>query len=792
MILLAPAFFVLSFFLCGLRMTPPPIDSMFDETIDCTLVGKIERIQREPIKEEEEMQRKKKETGKLIVSNVQILLPKTPKNVSKNKESERGNCMEQRRFRCQKVLLSLPETKEYRVGNLIKVSGKLVKFSKPTNYGQFDEQTYYKIQGINFRCKAGKIDIISSDYARISHGLEVVKLKLLYTYKGVLLEKDFGTIAAMLLGEKRYLDPELKQLFQESGIAHILAISGLHISLLGLGLYRLLRMKVSIGRATTVTIIVLILYAIMTGFQVSTNRAVLMIVVALCAKILGKTYDIPCAMAVSALILLLKNPLQLFSCGFQLSFGAVLGIVGVYEPIWKRFHMWYNQRLEKKKVAGEVIGKSEEQRVAVRYRVVQAFLVSASIQVVTLPVLLYHFYEISLYAVFTNLFVLPSMSLVIGLAISAGIVGLVCKTASLFLIGGTHYLFVLFEFVCNLTQKIPYATVIVGRPNEVQICLYYVGIVLILYFIHKQVSFKIGLLLCILPILFVPLPNHMLEITMLDVGQGDGICLSHRGFHAFIDGGSTSVSKVGTYRILPFLKAKGIASLDYAMISHMDEDHINGLKEVIQSGYLVKHLVVPNTTMRDEAYLTMVQLANQYKIPVLYFEKGDFIHSEELSLTCLHPTPNDHPVTRNEYSMVLQLKFKEFDMLFTGDLEGGGEDEVLRLLAESKELQLESEQSQKGQQLMDIKDAMGQSDILKVAHHGSKGSTNMEFLNVVKPKYALISAGKHNSYQHPNKELIDRLLKFGSDVHVTKECGAISILTNGERMRITTYQGTKN
>lgn len=260
-----------------------------------------------------------------------------------------------------------------------------------------------------------------------------------------------------------------------------------------------------------------------------------------------------------------------------------------------------------------------------------------------------------------------------------------------------------------------------------------------------------------------------LQITMLDVGQGDGIYMkTPQGRHFFIDGGSSDISNVGTYRIEPYLESQGVAELDYVFVSHGDSDHICGIEEMLANqefGIRINTIVLPNEDVIDEELYALAELASENKTKVVVMEAGDIIIEEissdkQMKLTCIAPTDTFDGEVGNASSMVLDLQYGEFDMLFTGDLEKEGETAVI----ESGELR--------------------DYDVLKVGHHGSKYATSEAFLEQVKPEIALISAGKDNSYGHPALETIERLENVGCKVYSTQQCGAITIRTDGEKIEM--------
>ncbi|MBQ8039930.1 MAG: MBL fold metallo-hydrolase, partial [Lachnospiraceae bacterium] len=304
------------------------------------------------------------------------------------------------------------------------------------------------------------------------------------------------------------------------------------------------------------------------------------------------------------------------------------------------------------------------------------------------------------------------------------------------------------------------------------------------------------LLLCAIGILTMKLYTGV-EITMLDVGQGDGVVIQNSNGNVYLsDCGSSSVSKVGKYRLIPFLKYKGYGKIKGIFLSHMDEDHINGIWELLEAApgehILIEYLFLPESVLAiqedKQALEELKALASKNDTKLVFLSKGEEIVDGDLQFRCLYPETvylvsediagkegaevadiNSKETTevgnRNNSSLVLSMQYKEFEMLFTGDVEEEGEWDIVRY--EKTKREQEREQSE----MLQMEDI----DILKVAHHGSSGSTCTEFLEEFKPKLSLISCGKNNTYGHPHEETIERLMAAESAIMTTPECGAIKI-----------------
>lgn len=657
------------------------------------------------------------------------------------------------------------------IGDKVMVEGEITEFDAAANPGQYDGKSYYEAKGICYRMWEGKLKKRQECHLPIYRWLKMVRNKISTIYDTVLEEEDSQVLHAMVLGDKSELGAELKSLYQKAGISHILAISGLHISMIGLFLFQFLKkMGLHHNLASILCILFIYLYGIMTGFSVSTNRAVVMMALSLSACLFHRSYDSMSAVALSGFLVLLQQPCQMFQCGFLLSYLAVIGVILFY-PVCKEYFQWcfpdFERHMQMKKLSEYHSLGVMGNKITKLFR--ESLLVSGSIQLVTLPVLVWFYYEFASLSPIINLFILPFTSLLMLLGILIAVVGAVWLPAAYFLSGSVHYILRFYQLVCTAFQKIPFNRVLTGRPEGWQVvvmtCCIIVFYLSVKYQIHKLCG---GILFFGLAVLLWNVPVSGLQITMLDVGQGDGIFMENEdGITCMIDGGSTDTNEVGTYRILPFLKYSGVAKLDYCFLTHMDEDHISGVRELfenaLEAGEIqIKTLVLPHTNMVDEAYKEMVRLAVRAGTKVVYFERGSQLKAGKMRLKCLHPYYEFPAEDRNAYSQVLELVYGKFAMLLTGDVEDAGEKAVLQ----------------------DHLFSTNQYDILKVAHHGSKYSTSTEWLKQVNPKLALLSFGAGNWYGHPHAELLERLNEFGAAIRTTSECGAIEIQVKGEKMYI--------
>lgn len=625
-----------------------------------------------------------------------------------------------------------------KIGNLISLSGTFYCFEEPGNPGQFNEYEYYKQAGIDAGFFADSLTIQNSNYKKIEQSVHEARTCLIQQFRKCLPEEEAGIIIAMVLGEKSSLTNDIKKLYQQNGIAHILAISGLHISLIGAGIFFFLRRFVlPMKGAAVLTAILLLLYGELTGFSVSATRAIIMMCCILLARFLGRRYDLLNALSLSACIQLILHPISLYQSGFLLSYGTVLGIA-LFMPVWES-----STRKKEKLWIGNM-----------------------GIHLVTLPILLYFYYEVNCYSALSNLLVLPCLSMLLLLSFSGGILSFFLLAGGKFILGTVHFILCYYHYVCEVLVRLPGAMWVSGKPDLWRILLYYIGLIIWMK-IEKRRNYFWILAVCV-GVLIIPLPKgKQIWITNLDVGQGDCTCIQTEKRTILVDGGSSSVDQVGTYRIQNYLKYHGISKVDYVFLTHSDSDHINGITELLQekemTGIKIETVVLPCLQKKDENYVELENTCKESGVTLKKIKKGDSLALPEgLKISCLHPREEYDWQTENDYSLVLQLEYGSFTGLLTGDLEQEGEKKLTTLPQNI--------------------------DYLKVSHHGSKGASGEKFLSRIKPEIAVISAGKNNRYGHPAKETINRLEKVGARIYSTIESGAVTVSTDGKEVEVQTFR----
>lgn len=715
-------------------------------------------------------------------------------------------------------VLAYVSSDDYSVGQILILQGTISLFDEATNEGQFDSRAFYRSQKIDFGVWVDSVERVEGKSDRFRVWLSRVRVEL-----GIPLSRyadDDGVLSAMLLGDKTSLDSEIRSLYQKSGIAHVLAISGLHISLLGMALYRLLRHRCGLTYlwAGIVAASFLVAYTLMTGNAVSARRATGMLIVYLVADLLGRSYDMLSALSLIVILLLWENPFLVTNSGFQFSVAAVVGIgvgQGVLVPRVGSWKVVYGRRKKqddvvrcdaakcdaaKRDAAKCDAAKCDAERIRMQNLVdwmkrrmdkcLPGMMISLSIQFFTLPLVAYYYYEIPVYAILLNIPVLALIPYVLGLAVFGSLTGQIAflQPLSFALCRVCGWVLHGYRWLCDASLLLPGARMITGKPSEVRVVVYY-GLLGAFYYVlwcgmkkkqrqmctkgaqaEKQewirswFGFGLGLVLVLLLTFLFVRGKPEFELDILDVGQGDAIYLcASDGTNFMIDGGSTDVKKVGTYRILPFLKAKAIRKVDYWFVSHTDEDHISGLVEVMESGYAVGTLVLAEAQKEDEKAQRLAELAQKNGIRVCYMKAGDVLgtrkedvvnernRAETFRIECLYPTNNNDSEDVNDRCLVLYYEDENFSAFFGGDISSEVEEQ---LVSAGK---------------------CRQTDVLKASHHGSKYSNSDVLLHALHPRLTIASAGKKNRYGHPSPEAIARVGESGSTFYSTIDYGRIRV-----------------
>ena len=736
-----------------------------------------------------------------------------------------------------------------KAGSYVRVFGEVSPFLQATNPGEFDAAAYYRRKDCLFALRKTEITAQTKTYGRLEEFLSQLRYESDALFWKLLGEKNGATASAMVLGRKKGMDSEVKALYQGAGISHLLAISGLHLSLIGAGLFGFLK-KVRLPAALSagISALILIAYAQLTGMGVSTLRALVMFLLFLAAGLLKRTPDLPTSLAVAALFLLVPRPQRILDAGFQLSFSAVIGIA-VMIPVLQ--DGWEDAAPSLRVANGVTDGVTGWNLVWAAIARACRFLrknirAGMGITMTMLPFLLIHFYEWSPWSVLLNLAVIPLMGILlpclIGLQLVARLTALAqmafaaSKAAAslaesvpgalpavpaalvscleLFqrlLCAVIEGIFFCYEQLCRLAAALPGSILHTGYPTWQALTVYTIGLIALAVSGKKlRPRLRLAAAVCLMGIFLIRLPGE-LNVTMLDVGQGECVGIETREHHVYlVDAGSTSKKKTGQYQIIPWLKYIGTRSVEGIFITHWDEDHISAVGELLDwsksSRVKIRRIFLPDVALKDEALETLLQQIEEAGVPVEYLSAGEGMMDGALQISCLHPYAKKVPEDRNDSSLVLRLSQGEFQMLLTGDLEQSGEDwlvEQARQGAEPPQPAAEGQARQGAEQLQPA--TQGQTfpcapptqpttknplrcTILDAGHHGASNATGEALLDLAQPGLVLISCGKNNRYGHPAPEMLKRLEERGICWYSTAKVGAIQVHVGKKKVKIETIK----
>ena len=734
----------------------------------------------------------------------------------------------------QKLILYLPKesTGEGSMplplpGQICSVKGHFLELSPATNEGEFSLPSYYKGEGISGVFQAKTIGHILGEPSPFAKELFTLKQDLGNRIDALFPKETAAFLKSLFLGERSGITLSEKSLYQSAGISHILAISGLHLSLLGGFFYRLLRKaKLSSLLSSLITSFFLFSYFLFTGSSHSAFRALFMLFLRFAAIQLGKGKDLLSQLSFALLFLLWLNPLSLYSVGMQCSFFTLFVFFLLEERPGKTV------RKKKEKVLSKIckkytLGFSKHPSLLLKFPSYLSKLIPCLLSTLPhrlqgsflfylamLPLFSLTQFSFPLYAPLLNLLLLPLLPFFFLLgAVSIFLSYLpeqdflllrLLSFSSRFLL---NLLFQIFHLFMEKSLALPFSQILLGKMQALSVMLYFLFLYLLFFFPKaKSLSLLLSLgFLLSLP-LYLPNPPKELEIAALDVGQGDGFVLRKGALVFTIDNGSTSKNLFPEQIFFPYCKAKRIQHIDYALLTHCDRDHISGIQALLEKhpSISLSHLILPASALQDHRYDLLKRLAYNHGADVSYWQKGDeLVFSEQgiclsakdnamaenstlsenhamtkkerpdakdhqLHICCFYPNDSSHIEEANAHSIGCLLTYGHFRMLFTGDMPKEAEEALLENCREAE--------------------ASPIVDVLKLAHHGSKTSSCPSFLSETRAKFALFSYGKKNRYGHPHKNTVENCQKYRLFPLETAKLGEILIKTNGEQFEITAPQ----
>ncbi len=670
-------------------------------------------------------------------------------------------------------------------GDRVLFPAKLRPFKNFNNPGGYDQVASAALQGL---CCAASVSDARTivPLGRGSLGfpaqmLEALRERIRGFYRERLDPQNRALFQALILGEPHGISWEWRDLFTVTGLGHVLAVSGLHVGLVAGVIFTMIKSLLALSYrlthttdirkvAAVCTMFPVVAYALVAGFHVSSQRAMIMVLVYLFSLVLGREKEIWSSLCLAALIVLAMDPHALFTPSFHLSFGAVVGLLWLAPRIYGWVHGTVVKSLPKGTKTGWFI----------RYAL---GLLSAtfSVTLFLLPIIVHYFHRVSLVSLPANLIVVPILGLwVLPLGLLASFsLALSPSLAAVFLRAGAWGLDAMRLFI-DFWAGFPWAEIWVFTPTLLEMGLFYALMTCLLFW--KRRRWAKGGLLLLLAILAGDISywvhrthfNTSLRVTFLDVGQGSSALIQFPGKERMlVDGGGSRREgfDMGRMVIAPFLLAHKIRSVDYLVMSHPEADHMDGLLFIAER-FGPKELWYNGDHSSAEAFGKL--MATVWKKGIRLCLPSDLKRGRTISgvrTDVLHPETDGMPaaisvkkVNWNARSLVLKLTHGRISFILPGDLEKEGEASVV---------------ARAGSQL--------KSDVLLVPHHGSGRSCSKAFLEQVAPRFCVISSRGGTSQGFPHPETLQRLTEAHCTVLRTDQVGAVSFTSQRDEIRVRTF-----
>lgn len=637
---------------------------------------------------------------------------------------------EQNGRQCGNIKLYVSDTKGIKCGDVVEADAEVEIPKGVRNPGGFDEKLYLLSQGICYKAYAQTVAVTGKE------GGLTVFFSDTRAYIGDTIDKifdaDVAPIAkAMLLGDTQGIDEPTYTAFKDTGMAHVLAVSGLNAAILIAFLYNLLKLiRANRKLRLIIALVFVAAYTCITGLTPSIVRAAIMAGAVLIGTYFGKQNDTLNYLSLAFIVSLILRPLDLFTAGFQLSFAAVFGMI----TLSRQIKYWWNKTFLKK------LGRTGD-----------AISASAGATAGTLPILASSFNRISTVSIIINLIIIPLASAATILVFIAALFGLLFGSSAAFAAFPAAFILRIMLAIIKAAANIPYAAVNIASPQ-----LYIVFSALaVMYISSKYVLVKVKFKAIISALLIIASISALLlsgfngaYLIFLDTGQGDAAFLkTGQGGEYFIDGGNEN----GADEVLSFTLRNGYTP-DAVFLSHSDGDHIGGIIKLYGAG-LVKKIYC---SWQEKDYVKSVMP----EADVIPLGAGDLVLlDDDTSALVLYPYKDTVSDDKNDLSMVLLLQYKGYSALFTGDISGVTETEIFA--------------------------GLDNIDIYKAAHHGSKLSSYRLPLSVLRPAYSVICAGKNN-YGLPNPLAVANLADYSEEIFITMKDMAVEFYIS-DHIEVNTY-----
>lgn len=665
-----------------------------------------------------------------------------------------------------KILLKIKkDTSNLEIGNQLIINCNLEIPDGERNYGGYSYKMYLKTLGIYAISEIENIDykvIQDNNLSIIDSGIYKIKTKITDNLNKVLSNETKGIALGILLGDITCVSDDVKEDFKNSNLLHMLAVSGSHVTYILIGAQKCLK-NVDKRFQKWILILFLLFFIKLTGETPSVIRAGIMGILIIASWICRRKSDVLNNIAISCFVILLINPYSIYNLGFILSYAGTLGIIFYYDCIYA---------LITKKVHFLI---DISQGIPLLNKLIKYLITTTSVSIAAniliMPIMIYYFNNISFVFLISNILVSSLFTIILFLTFAITIISFLSINLASFISPILEILVNVLNYQTALSAKLAVFDVIIPTPSIITIIVVYVIIFLMKNtIISKKHSKKIIKFLVIgyiiISIIFVTVKNFKQEMKLyfIDVGQGDStLIITEHNKKILIDGGGSNTEfDVGEQTLLPYLLDRKIICLDFIIISHFDSDHCRGVFTVLRK-LDVKNVCISAHGQESENYNEFIKIANEKKLNVIFVNKGDKIKIDKHTYLHILWTGDDSISENiiNNYSITCKIVYRDYKILFTGDIESVAEEKIINLYS----------------------DGELKSNILKIAHHGSKSSSTEKFIKLVSPEIALIGVGKDNTFGHPNDGVINRLENIGTQIFRTDWNGEI-VITIGKKIKI--------
>ena len=632
-------------------------------------------------------------------------------------------------FNEENIILYPGDSENVKENSIIRVKCSVADNQLSRNKMLFNYENYLRSKKIRAAVfTEGDAVIIKENYSFLYKISSKFKAYTEKTFYHNLNKKNADIILSIILGDVNYLDSELYDNIKVMGLAHIFAVSGSHIVLMYAFLLSVFKFILNRRISWILTWCIIWFYGFLIGFPLSVMRALVMFTLLFGSEVLYRKYNSLNSIGLAALILTLYNPFWIFDAGFLLSFSAALSFI-----IYGKF-------------------------IKVENTIFKTLYMYLFLQLFTLPVIVYYFNFVPLMGILYNLLLLPIFTVILIYGFILLIFNSMMHTLLITPFKIFDYILYSLRHIVDVSDKISFNGLIVPTMSLCHIIFFYIALFFMIY-LHNNKSCKckkygIVAIISLYTLIYIvfPITDNSLYFNIVDVGQGLFTTIKYKGLNIVVDCGSNSTNKMGEYIAIPYLTKRGITEIDALFISHWDEDHYNGLDDLLNSHIKVNNIF---SSSSHDAIPNVEELSVGHHIEF----------DDNLSMEIMWPYENLILDNINNSSLVISLNFNKRNILLPGDIEEEAEYAIYNDLNEY--------------------------DIVVVPHHGSKTSSSLQFIDSVKPQIAVLSYGR-NYYGIPHEEVILRYENAGSNIFSTFEYGEINIILKDSNLYYNTYINEKS